>query len=119
MTDAIDHDRRMTAALAELESAGVSANAAKPLLFRLLAGLGLKVRPPLYQGHFANFAQNGLFFGVTWGGLMYYFSWSASQMPIAGGVVAMVCAGVLFGAGMAAFTAYQRRSKKLSRWEEL
>lgn len=118
MTDP-DFARRLAAARAEMTAAGLGASSSYPPLFRLLSRLGLPMRPPLYHGFAMNFLFQALFFGVTWGAILYFWIWRGQGMPMAAVISFAALAGVLFGLFMALYARWQAKRKNLSRWENL
>lgn len=114
-----DHSRRLAAAQAEMLAAGMKPSHTNPLLFRWLGGMGLNVRPPHYQSFAVNVLVNGAYFGVFWGVIMYWWVWRAQGTPIPVATGFGAFAGLLFGILMAALILWQRRSKSLSRWQDL
>lgn len=114
-----DFTRRLAAAQAEMLAAGLKPSHTNPLLFKLLQRLGLNIRPPHYQAFAINVLMNGWFFGLFWGVGMYWMVWRAQGMPVTVAAGFGASAGLLFGFMMAALTLWQRRSKSLSRWQDL
>ena len=114
-----DFTRRLAAAQAEMLAAGLKPSHTNPLLFKLLARLGMNVRPPHYKPFAANVLIYGWFFGLSWGIAMYWLIWRGQGMPVPVASGIALLAGLLFGILMSTFTLWQRRSKSLSRWQDL
>jgi cytosine/uracil/thiamine/allantoin permease len=60
----------------------------------------------------------GLFFGVSWGLVMWFLVWRADDVPIAIAVVTSVLAGALFGVIMAAYFHWRARKLALPPWKD-
>ncbi len=114
-----DFTRRLAAAQDEMLAAGFKPSHTNPHLFKLLGRLGLNIRPPHYQPFAVNVLIYGWFFGIFWGIAMYWLVWRANDMPVPVATAFGASAGLLFGILMSAFTLWQRRSKSLSRWQDL
>lgn len=119
MTQDPDFDRRHAAALTEMAVAGMKASQANPLGARLLAKAGFRTIPAPYRSFQSNTLFMGLYFGVLWGVLMYFWIWRGQNMTVQHAVAAAAVAGLLFGLGMAAVANWQRKRWHLSRWQDL
>jgi hypothetical protein len=106
-------------ALELLKATGMSRGNYEPPLVSLLWRLGMPVPPP----HFASFIAVALFlgvgFGVVWGAVMWFFTWSASGMDMHAAMLTSTASGLFFGIAMASFYAYGRRKHKLPKWLDL
>ncbi len=114
-----DHNRKFTAALAELDKAGITGARAWPLDARLMRRLGLKRRPPLYQPFWWSVISFGLSFAISWGLVMWVGLWRQNGQSITTSINLAALAGLLFGLGMAVFNQYSRKRHSLSRWDDL
>jgi hypothetical protein len=114
-----DFDRRNTAALSELNSAGITRRQSHPPLLRLLGLFGIKSRPLQYQGFTQLFLSFGVFFGIFWGLVMYFILWHPMNYPLWICFAAAALAGILFGLLMALAQVLSGKRKKLSRWSDL
>lgn len=114
-----DFEQRFNLAIQELQDAGMSKFNANPPLSRLLRGLGLKFRPPFYATFWSNVIILGLWFGLSWGAVMYLLFWRSQDMPIWIAVFGGLFAGAFFGLAMAVH--FRRRARKLglSAWHDL
>ena len=117
--DATDFETKRTKALALLQASGMKRSNYEPPLVSLLWRLGLPVPPP----HFASFVGSATFsavtFGVVWGLVMWFVSWSGSGMDIHAAMLTSAVSGLLFGLAMAGMYAYGRRKHKLPSWKDL
>jgi len=114
-----DYIRRLDAALAELDQAGITRANSTPPLFHLAKRLGLKPRTPHYMSFARAVLLTGPFFGLLWGLVMWIFVWSAQGLPAVVAVLASVLAGALFGLLMAGYYRRSSGNSELSRWEDL
>ena len=112
-------DQRREAALKALASAGMHRSNYEPPLLRLMWRLGWNVPPPHFAPFWGNAIVSGLFFGIAWGVLVWFMSWSRQGMSLAGVLIAATGAGVLFGATMAGYYAHGKRKYSLPSWHEL
>jgi hypothetical protein len=117
--DATDFETKRTKALELLKASGMRRNNYEPPLVSLLWKLGFPVPPP----HFASFlgcvAFAGILFGVVWGLVMWFTTWSGSGMDLHAAILVSAVSGLLFGAAMAGMYAYGRRKHKLPAWDAL
>ena len=106
-----DYRERMLAITDALRAQRVGAYTSAPPIYRLAWRVGLRLRPPLYQAFGVLALGMGIWFGVMWGLLMWFWLWRFEQRSIAGAVVASLVAGTFFGLTMAAY--YRRRASRL------
>jgi hypothetical protein len=110
---------RRARALAILEQTGMlRSNYASPI-FRLLWRLGLDVPPPDFVGFWPLAAGTTLWFGVAWGGFMWFVVWRQQHLAPYLALMGACCAGLMFGVAMAGYYAWGRKKYKLPRWETL
>lgn len=114
-----DYQRRFEAAVHELEAAGIKPSKANAFGTHALRKLGFRVRPSAYSKFWAAAAYHGAFFGVTWGVLMYLFTWTEQGHSVAHAVFVSCIAGLLFGVAMAVLTKWSQKRYALKKWEEL
>ncbi|PHM67734.1 hypothetical protein Xsto_00023 [Xenorhabdus stockiae] len=95
-----------------------SSNYAPPLL-RILWRMGFKI-PPL---PFASFWQTaiplGIWFGPTWGLLMWFFAWQNEGMQPVIAIISSAFAGIIFGVSMAAYHRWRKKVNNLPDWDSL
>jgi len=91
----------------------------EPPLLRLMWRLGLNVPPPHFASFWVNASTYGIFFGITWGAIMWFMQWSGQGMTLTAGGMAAATAGALFGVTMAIYYAYGKRKYKLPSWNDL
>lgn len=114
-----DYTRKLAAALAETERAGIPRRQVLPLVWHLAQRLGWPMRPPLYASFWQNLLVTGVPFGVFWGLWMQFTTWGPRDRVPGEQLAVAFIAALLFGAAMAGFTAFTRGRKELSRWEDL
>lgn len=114
-----DYSRKLAAALAEAERAGIPRFWVFPLAWHLLRRLGWQFRPPLYATFGQNLLVFSLPFGVLWGLSMHFATWGPHGRVPGEQLALAFIAALLFGTAMAGFTAFTRGRKELSRWEDL
>ena len=107
------------AAFQLLDKAGVWKSNYAPPIFRLLWRIGLNLPPPHFMSIASSAALTGTFFGVFWGIFMYRFAATTGDVKPSALLFSALCAGVLFGASMAAYYAFGRRKYKLPKWSSL
>jgi hypothetical protein len=106
------HKEKVDHLVDDLAKRGVGKYTAAPPLYRLLWRLGIEIPPPHFAGFWPLAIVMGVFFGVSWGLLMWFFLWRDDNMPLAIAIAASLLAGALFGVTMAAY--YRWRAKKLA-----
>ncbi len=114
------YERKYAAAMDELATTDMWPSSYAPPLHKLYRRIGLEVRPP----HYANFKvaalDQGTFFTVVWGVLMWLTQWHhVDGMPIKDMMFSALVAGTLFGLAMAFGYWYSRRKWKLTAWHAL
>lgn len=114
-----DYERRFTAAIEELEAAGVSKTNAIPLYLRAARKLNYKVRPPHYVPLWKTFIGSGLWFAIVWGSLAWIFLWQRQGMPVEIAVSLAAFTGVLFAGINVGYFKISRRMNDLSHWNDL
>jgi hypothetical protein len=112
-----DHDRKLTAAFAQMADAGLQPSHFNPLGDRLLRKLGCRLRPPHYRHPFMNAAAMGLWFACLWGAGMWIFIWH--DRPVLMLAAVALLAGGLFGVIMAWLIARARDRADLTPWSDL
>lgn len=111
------HREKIQRFLAEVEERGVGAIEAAPPLYRLCWMLRIPIRPPAFQGLWFNAALFGAFFGLVWGAVLWWITWTFWDSPSWFVPAVMVLAAVVFGMAMAV---YHRRIAKrlgLTSWD--
>src|SRR5437867_3917295 len=103
--------------LKDLSEKGVGKNTAGPPFYRLLWRFGFDVTPPPFASFWSITLQMGVFFGVAWGIVMWFWIWRQS-LPLVFAILVSAVAGFCFGLAMAAY--HRRRFGKLGlpRWED-
>ncbi|GHC17929.1 hypothetical protein GCM10007291_15640 [Gemmobacter nanjingensis] len=114
-----DYSRKLAAALAEAERAGIPRRRVLPLVWHLAQKLGWPMRPPLYATFWQNMLVTGLPYGVLWSLWMHFTNWGPRGMASGVQLAAVLAGALLFGSAMAGFAAFTRGRKELSRWEDL
>jgi hypothetical protein len=112
------HEQRRRA-LQLLEQAGIDHSTYAPPLMQLLWGCGVKVRPPHFMRFGANALLSGLWFGASWGVVMWVGFWLRQGVGAQLAVTSACVAGVGFGLFMASYYARQRKTHALPSWESL
>jgi hypothetical protein len=112
-------NQRREGALKALAATGMLRSNYEPPLLRLLWRLGFNIPPPHFAPFWANAIASGVLFGVAWGALMWFVSWSRQGTSLAWALIAAAAAGVLFGAAMAGFYAHGKRKYSLPSWHDL
>lgn len=106
-------------ALDALCKTGIWRSNYEPPIIRLLWRLGFKVPPPHFAPFLAVVLFMGIFFGVCWGGVMWFALWSHSGISVMLAVKSSGFAGLAFGILMALYYAYGRVKYKLPSWSSL
>jgi hypothetical protein len=114
-----DYARRFDAAVAELNTVGVSGSNAMPPYLRIGRKLGFEPRPLHYETFARIAVSSGIYFAVTWGIFMSLVFWNDRGMPTAMQFFTAAGAGLLFGLGMAVWYRSVRRKNGLSSWDDL
>lgn len=111
-------DQKLSASLVLLQSTGMWRSNYAPPLYNLLWKLGLKLPPPHFASFATNFVFDGLFFGFTWGLLMWFAMWLHQGMSPERAVVQAIFAGLFFGIGMASYYRYDARKHRIPLWKD-
>lgn len=106
-------------AVKELDNAKIWKSNYNPPLIKLLHKLGFKIPYPHYNSFIRNAVFTGLFFGVTWGILMYLFLWKSESMFLKSMATTASFAGILFGLCMASYYRYGFKKYRLTPWSEM
>lgn len=114
-----EFNRRLEAALAEMDAAKIKPGNANPPLFRWLQKRGYEVPPPPYAAPLKVALGQGGFFGLLWGIFMWGFTWSRSGVPLDVALIGAVFAGALFATGMSLYYSYLRKKHTLTPWDAL
>jgi len=103
----------------ELNEANIWKSNYNPPILVLLRKLGFDIRPFHYCSFKSNFITASLWFGISWGLIMWFTSWKNNNVPIQMAICISLLAGILFGFLMALY--YKRSAKKnnLSDWQAL
>lgn len=117
--DTTNFETKRAKAMALLHATGMRRSHYEPPLVSLLWRLGVPVPPPHFASFFGCMAFAGAAFGVVWGQVMWFTTWSASGMDLHVALLVSTVSGLLFGLALAAIYAYGRRKHKLPAWEEL
>ena len=110
---------RLAAARRELLAASIRRFDGEPLVDRLLARLGIDLRPPHYRPFWPNVLAMGAFFGPAWGIMMWFATWRAEEMSPVAAIALSASAGLLYGLLVAGWYRRSARRNRLSRWEDL
>ncbi len=106
-------------ALKELQSSQIWTNDYKPVLFRLLWWLGVKIAPPHYRSFLANFLLFSVLLGSVFGLLNAPVSWMMSDF----GPLAQRAGNIGFGFLLALLNALYYRTNAaragLTPWNEI
>ena len=110
------YERKLHAAMKELEQSGMWRSNYAPPAFRIQRRLGQQARPP----HYAPFSRTAVgyafWFAGIWGILMWFTQWRDQGYTVASAAAASVFAGLIFGALIAGYYAVSRRKHGLSRF---
>ncbi|WP_347369055.1 DUF6404 family protein [Vibrio vulnificus] len=115
----MDYEKKLKAALEELNNKGVWKSNANPPNSKLFKLLGSKQPPPYYRSFTANVLQSFISFTPVYGVLMWLFSWSSEGKSAIEAVIWASIAGVLFGVAMALYFYIQHRRLNLTSWKDL
>lgn len=110
--------RKLAAAHAEAQAAGVKRRDYDTWADRALRRLGLRVPPTLYAPLGWVCFWLAVYFAVAWGLAMHVLIWE-NDMPVGVQVAVSGVAGVLFGVLMTLYQRYFRRKHRLSPWSAL
>jgi len=95
---------------------GVPERVARPLIYRGMWKIGLRVRPPLYSEPVSSIILTALVLGFSWGALMRYSTWDSLTTD-------SIFASLFFGFAMALFFRWQfnrqRREYSLPSWQSV
>jgi hypothetical protein len=114
-----EFSQRKAAAFELLKGKGIKSSNYAPPLLRLLWKMGVEVRPPHFGNYWWTATWMGVFFGLGWGGVMWFISWEAKGIPMAGVAAMVVTAGAAFGIAMATYYAHERKKHALPAWDDL
>ena len=103
-------------ALSALAATGMQPTTYAPPVHRLLWRMGFHVPPPHFAGFTSNLIFSGTWFGIVWGTIMWFATWSDRGMSPAGAIVAAIVAGILFGLCMAIYYRHGARKHNLPAW---
>ncbi|GHB70977.1 hypothetical protein GCM10008107_20580 [Psychrosphaera saromensis] len=115
----MSYQSKLEKAQAELAQTDMREANYNPPIFVLLRKLGLKIRPVHYNTFIKNFAFLATFFGLIWGLLMWFTTWSTERLPIFNVVGTSIFSGLLFGLIMSLYYRKSAAKHKLSKWEDL
>lgn len=115
----MSYQSKLEKAQAELAKTGMRESNYNPPLFMLLIKLGLKIKPVHYNSFIKNFTFSAIYFGLIWGFLMWFTTWSTNRLPIVNAVATSIVAGILFGLIMALYYKRSAAKHKLSKWDDL
>ncbi len=115
-TPAQDYARKLAAAHAQAQAAGLKRWDYDTGFDRLLRKLGFRVPPTLYAHSGWVGLWLGLWFAVTWGAFMHFVVWLT---PVEVHPMSSIVAGALFGATMALYQRRTRRKHCLTPWSAL
>ena len=119
MGEETEYDRRYSAAVAEMQRAGIWRWNGEPPYVRLNRRIGLPTRPPYYVPFWTAVLSFGANFSLGLGLFTYCLQWQGPSRPLLSDVVALGVAGLCFGLAMAAWYRRVRVKHRLSRWEDL
>lgn len=115
----MNFEEKRSFAIKELDNAGIWKSNYNPPTVQIIHKLGIQVPFPHYNSFLRNTLVTGIFFGVIWGLLMYFFVWSSLNTPVAVMVLTPLCTGILFGAAMALYYRHGFKKYKLTPWNEM
>ena len=122
MPETSEFDRKLQAALTELEATGMWRWSYNPPEGIVSRKVGFRVRPPHYRPFWRAFFGIGLYFGIIWGIgmwiMLWRVEWSGTGVPWRYLIVTCL-AGTLFGLSMALSLRRDRRKYRLSKWDDL
>ncbi len=113
------YEEKLECAFKEMKASPLWETGQRPLGFRLMRGMGIKVVPPHYRSFATNFFLDAVGMGLVFGVLNV----PVGEMVSEYGVIAERVANVLCGVGIALLGALSYRSNALknglSSWEDL
>jgi hypothetical protein len=115
----MDFHEQRERALQLLEKAGIDHSTYAPPLMQLLWRCGVKVRPPHFMSFNANALLSGVWFGASWGAVMWVGFWLRQGVGARLAVMSACGAGLCFGLFMASYYTRQRKTHDLPSWESL
>jgi len=115
----MDFQEQRQRALQVLEQAGIDHSTYAPPLMQLLWRCGVKVRPPHFMSFGTNALLSGVWFGASWGAVMWVGFWLRQGVGARLAVTIACCTGLCFGLFMASYYARQRKKHDLPSWESL
>ncbi len=123
MPETSEFDRKLQAALTELQATGMRRRwSFNPYESNLLRWLGFRVRPPHYRSFWRAFFGIGLYFGIIWGIgmwiMLWRFEWTGAGVPWRY-IIGTCLVGTLYGLFMALSLRRDRRKYRLSKWDDL
>ncbi|MEO6917987.1 MAG: DUF6404 family protein [Collimonas sp.] len=104
-------------ALEKLATTAIWRSNYAPPIYRLPWSAGISAAPPHFAGFARNFVFNGLFFGISWGAIMWFSIWSDSALTGSDAVCTALLAGLSFGLVMAFYYRRGARKYQLSQWK--
>lgn len=121
----LEHTERLSRALAAGESVGITQKQMFPPLFRVLAKLGLPVRPLHFLPAWIALIVFAALGGVLFAGFWWVLDLLGAQLPRkfvaihTFGALNMAMIGALFGGVITVFIRFQSLSRGLPHWREL
>ena len=85
----------------------------------LLWRFNFKCRPPHFVPFYIVFLNFSLYFGVLWGGIMWFVQWRNDGDSAEAMLLKILSAGVTFGLIMTVYYAFSRWFYRLPAWEDV
>jgi membrane associated rhomboid family serine protease len=114
-----DFEHRKEAAFKVMRERGINPMHFYPPVHRMLARIGVRVKPPHFGSFIGVCVLHALYFGATWGLIMWLFVWQSTAVSPERAIGTSVGAGLTFGVAMAFNYAWDRRKHRLPSWETL
>ena len=113
-----EFEKRYKLALLELKASKIKESNYLPAAHKKKRAQGVEERPPHYKSFKDIAVPLGLFFGPTWGLIMWFVSWRHNGGIVAA-IITSIYAGVLYGCAMAYYYRHAATKHNLTPWEQL
>lgn len=112
-------DAKKERAIAIMESKKMWSSNYAPTLLRVLWKIGFKIPPLPFAPFWQVVLLMGMFFGTTWGFIMWFFTWKGAGMQPSTALVSSTVAGISFGISIATYHLWRKKVNKLPDWNSL
>ncbi|KFC76866.1 DUF6404 family protein [Buttiauxella agrestis] len=115
----MDFETKKQRALKLLAKTGMWKSTYAPPYVNLLWRFNFRCRPPHFVPFYMTFLNFSLYFGVLWGGIMWFLQWRNDGDTAGSILLKIVSAGITFGLIMTVYYALSRWYYRLPAWKDL